>query len=175
MPRNLELKARDHDPERSLARALQQGAEDRGWMEQLDTYFCVPNGRLKLREQDDGTELIYYERSRDAVARESVYSLIPVEGPENLKAALADALGVLVSVEKSRHLLLWKNVRIHLDQVPGLGDFIELEAVAEPGSDLSEECEAIAELREVFDIGPKDILGTSYSDELLALRGAATD
>ena len=54
-------------------------------------------------------------------------------------AALSETLGVDVVVEKRRHLLLWETVRIHLDEVTGLGSFLELEAVAEPDSDLSRE------------------------------------
>ena len=77
------------------------------------------------------------------------------------------ALGVLVAVEKSRRLLLWRNVRIHLDEVPGLGNFIELEAVAEPDSDLADEYRHVAELRDALDITSEQILAAGYSDELL--------
>jgi predicted adenylyl cyclase CyaB len=169
MARNVELKARDPDPAGSLEISLALGAEDRGWLHQLDTYFRVPQGRLKLREQDAAAELIYYERSDDAIERESHYRIVPVEDPFGLKDALTAALGVLVAVEKSRRLLLWRNVRIHLDEVPGLGSFIELEAVADPGSDLSGEYRSIAELREALGIAADGILATGYSDELLSI------
>ena len=52
--RNVELKARDAEPERSLERARALGAEDRGELRQRDTYFATPRGRLKLREQEPG-------------------------------------------------------------------------------------------------------------------------
>jgi adenylate cyclase class 2 len=136
MARNIELKARDPDPAHSFQASLDLGAEDHGWLQQLDTYFRVPHGRLKLREQDERAELIYYERSDQAIERESNYRIVPVHDPESLKDSLGAALGILVAVEKSRRLLIWRNVRIHLDEVPGLGSFIELEAVAEPDSDL---------------------------------------
>lgn len=51
MARNIELKARDPDPARSLQLSLSLGAKDQGWLQQLDTYFRVAHGRLKLREQ----------------------------------------------------------------------------------------------------------------------------
>jgi predicted adenylyl cyclase CyaB len=168
MARNIELKARDPDPARSLQASLDLGAEDRGWLQQLDTYFKVPHGRLKLREQDVAAELIYYERSDEAIERESKYQIVPVQEPEALKDALAAALGILVAVEKSRRLLLWRNVRIHLDEVPGLGSFIELEAIAEPDSDLISEYGRVAELREALGITAERILASGYSDELLA-------
>jgi predicted adenylyl cyclase CyaB len=171
MARNVELKARDADPARSLQASLDLGAEDHGWLQQLDTYFKVPRGRLKLREQDGAAELIFYERSDEAIERESQYQIVPVHDADGLKDALAAALGILVAVEKSRRLLLWQNVRIHLDEVPGLGSFIELEAVAAPDSDLSGEYRNVAELREALDITNGQILAAGYSDELLRVGG----
>jgi adenylate cyclase class 2 len=171
--RNVELKARDPNPQYSLAVCLDLGAKDRGWLQQLDTYFCVPRGRLKLREQGAGAELIYYERADEATERESHYRIVPVEDPDGLKDALGPALGILVAVEKSRRLLLWRNVRIHLDEVPGLGSFIELEAVAELDSDLSGEYHDIAHLREVLGITDQRILASGYSDQLLRRKRAS--
>jgi predicted adenylyl cyclase CyaB len=168
MARNVELKARDRDAARSLRASLDLGAEDRGWLQQLDTYFKVPSGRLKLREQEGEAQLIYYERPDEAIERVSNYRIVPVDDADALKDALAAALGVLVAVEKSRHLLIWRNVRIHLDEVPGLGSFIELEAVAEPDSDLTREYENVAELRQTLGIADERIVALGYSDELLA-------
>jgi adenylate cyclase class 2 len=170
MARNIELKARDPDPVSSLQISLALGAKDEGWLQQLDTYFRVAYGRLKLREQDGNAELIQYERADEAVERASNYRIIPIQEPDTLKDGLAAALGVLVAVEKSRHLLLWRNVRIHLDEVPGLGNFIELEAVAEPDSDLTREYQNIAELRQALGITDERILAVGYSDQLLAMR-----
>jgi predicted adenylyl cyclase CyaB len=167
MARNIELKARDPDPAGSLRASLDLGAEDHGWLQQLDTYFKVVSGRLKMREQEGTTQLIYYERSDEAIERVSSYRIVPVENADGLKDALGAALGVLVAVEKSRHLLLWRNVRIHLDEVPGLGSFIELEAVAEPDSDLTREYRNVTQLRQTLDIKDELILAAGYSDELM--------
>jgi predicted adenylyl cyclase CyaB len=170
MPRrNIELKALDPDPDRSLWAALDLGASDEGWLYQTDTYFRVAHGRLKLREEDTTSQLISYERSDETVARESRYRLVPVSDPAGLKDALSDALGVLVVVEKSRQLLLWQGVRIHLDEVRGLGCFIEIEAVADPASDLSGEHRRASELQDALAITPDRIVAFSYSDELLRI------
>ncbi len=165
--RNIELKARDPDPARSLQASLDVGASDEGWLRQTDTYFRVPHGRLKLREEDAVSQLISYERANQAEARESRYRLVEVSDPAGLKDALSDALGVLVVVEKSRRLLLWQGVRIHLDEVRGLGSFIEIEAVADPASDLSPEHRRARELQDALAITPDRIVAFSYSDELL--------
>src|ERR671929_219922 len=120
--RNVELKARDPDPARSLERCVALGAEDRGELRQRDTYFAARRGRLKLREQEPGgAELIAYERADAAHARESRYRIAPVAEPEALRDALDAALGTVVVVDKRRRLFLWEGVRIHLDSVDGLG------------------------------------------------------
>ncbi len=146
------------------------GASDEGWLHQIDTYFRVPHGRLKLREEEGSVaQLISYERSDETVARESRYRLVPVSDPAGLKDAISDALGVLVVVEKSRRLLLWRGVRIHLDEVCGLGCFIEIEAVADPSSDLSNEHRRASQLQDALAITPERIVSFSYSDELLRI------
>jgi homotetrameric cytidine deaminase len=164
--RNVELKAVDPDPTRSLEVCRQLGAEDRGVLRQRDTYFRARAGRLKLREQEPGgAVLIQYDRPDAAAARESRYRLAPVGDPEALRAALDAALGTLVVVDKDRRLLLWEGVRIHLDSVRGLGSFVELEGVAPPGSDLAGEREKVARLQQA--LGIEQVLGDSYSDRLL--------
>jgi homotetrameric cytidine deaminase len=175
--RNVELKAIDPDPARSLAAARELGAEDRGILRQRDTYFRTRSGRLKLREEEPGgATLIQYDRPDAAEARESRYRLTEVGDPDALRASLDAALGTLVVVDKERHLLLWDGVRIHLDTVQGLGSFVELEGVAHADSDLQAEHEKVARLREALQID--EILTDSYSDRLLgadALVAAATD
>jgi homotetrameric cytidine deaminase len=162
--RNLEIKARDPDPAGSLERALALGAEDRGEITQRDTYFGRTAGRLKLREQSPGdAELIEYRRPDDAGPRVSDYRLVPVSDPDALREALDAALGTLVVVEKRRRLLLWEGVRIHLDEVEGLGSFVELEATdGDPAK--------VERLRTELDILDERLIAGSYSDLLLDSR-----
>jgi len=177
--RNVELKARDADPAATLERALALGASDEGLLTQRDTYFAGVRGRLKLREQDGGAEagarLIAYVRPDGDQARTSAYRLAEVADPAALRDALDAALGTLVVVDKRRHLLLYQNVRIHLDEVDGLGSFVELEGVAAADSDLTGEHELVARLREELALDAP--VRGSYSDLLLdeprALLGAA--
>ena len=166
--RNVELKAHDPDPARTLERALAAGAEERGVLRQRDTYFAVPRGRLKLREEDPGgATLIAYDRPDAAAERVSDYRLVPVAEPGAMRDALAAANGVAVVVVKRRRLLLWETVRIHLDEVRGLGSFLELEAVAAPGSDLTRERAQVAHLREALEIRDEALVEGSYADALL--------
>ena len=166
--RNIEIKARDRDPARTLELALGLGAADEGDLQQRDTYFEGARGRLKLREQEPGEdELIEYRRADEAGARASSYRRVRVAVAAELREALDAALGTLVVVTKRRRLLLSDSVRIHLDDVEGLGSFIELEAVAGPESDLDAERAQVAVLRERLEIGDDALVGESYSDLLL--------
>ena len=135
-----------------------------GEIEQRDTYFAGTAGRLKLREQTPGeSELIQYSRADAAGprARATSGSCRP-RTPTPLREALDAALGTLVVVEKRRRLLLWEGVRIHLDEVEGLGSFIELEAVAE---EAGAEVAKVERLRSELEIGAP--IPGSYSDLLL--------
>ena len=171
--RNVELKARDPHPERSLERARALGAEDRGELRQRDTYFAAGRGRLKLREQEPGgAELIAYERADAAEARESRYRIAAVADPAALRDALDAALGTDVVVDKRRRLLLWEGVRIHLDRVDGLGDFVELEGVADAASDLAREGALVDRLRAELAIADDAIEATGYADLLRAAAPA---
>jgi adenylate cyclase class 2 len=168
--RNVELKARDGDPAKSAALCEALGADDHGELIQRDTYFNVATGRLKLREEEDGaSHLVSYVRADELGERLSRYRIIEIEDAEGLKAALSESLGVRVTVSKRRRLFLWRDVRIHLDQVGGLGAFLEFEAVVPSGhSGLSDERQKVEHLRDAFAIGAEDLIDRSYSDLILA-------
>jgi homotetrameric cytidine deaminase len=166
--RNVELKARDPDPARTLALALEAGAEDLGEITQRDTYFSGARQRLKLREQEPGeSELIAYGRPDETQARVSEYRRVPMGDAQAVREALDAGLGTLVVVDKRRRLLLWDGVRIHLDEVDGLGSFLELEAVAPEGSDLSAERAKVERLRGELGVDDGNLVATGYSDLLL--------
>ncbi len=171
MRRNVEWKARLRHPGAALEAALAAGAEDRGVLEQRDTYFHVVTGRLKLREQTPGSaELIQYERADRAASRASAYRLVPVPDPEALRTALEAALGVRAVVEKRRHLLLHAGTRVHLDTVTGLGTFAEIEAVVAPGERLEDAHVRAERWRAILQVADDDLLAVSYVDLALAAR-----
>jgi adenylate cyclase, class 2 len=166
--RNIELKAADPDPSASLEVCRALGAEDRGVIEQRDTYFDVAHGGLKLREEQPGSpHLIQFERASEPQQRESRYRIIEVSDGTALRTALAATIGIRGVVAKRRHLLLWQSVRIHLDEVEQLGRFIELEAVAPPDSDLAHEHRLIAELRDALGITDERLVALGYAAQLL--------
>ena len=171
--RNLELKARDADPEQSLKTCERLGAEGRGILRQRDVYFDVPKGRLKLRREDGAAaHLIAYERPDLPGQKESRYRIVETADAPGLEEALADTLGITAVVNKERRLFLFEGVRIHLDRVDGLGNFIEFEGVAGPGDlNLTRFEVPLIELRNSFGIEDADLIGESYCDLVLAATG----
>jgi homotetrameric cytidine deaminase len=166
---NVEIKARDADPDATAARCQALGAVDHGVLQQRDTYFAGRHGRLKLREQDEAAaELIAYRRPDAEQAQESAFVRAPAAEPALLREALDAALGETVAVVKRRRLFVWEQVRIHLDDVEGLGTFIELEAMVGPGLNTREEAlEKVARLRSELAISDDALVAVGYSDLLL--------
>jgi homotetrameric cytidine deaminase len=169
MRTNIELKAHDPDPARTAERCRALGAEDRGVLVQKDTYYAGRHGRLKLREHALGeAELIAYRRRDTTEPEASDFLLAPVGEPGELHAVLDAALGTVVVVAKHRHLFLWEHVRIHLDQVDGLGAFIELEALVGDGFNDRDTAHAkLARLRSELAIEEGALVAAGYSDLLL--------
>jgi adenylate cyclase class IV len=165
--RNIELNSRCADLAAALSALAPLSVVDTGVQHQIDTYFHVPHGRLKLREiVGVKAELIWYDRSNQAAIRKSDYRLTPVSHPADLKAALAAALGVRGKVEKHRQVLLWHNVRIHLDKVAGLGTFVEFEAVIGPTDDEPTGHARLQQLCQILNLAQESFLDCSYADLL---------
>jgi predicted adenylyl cyclase CyaB len=163
--RNIEFKARCNDLAAAREAALRLGARSAGVLHQVDTYFHTRQGRLKLRQiLPDRAELISYDRPDNADARASDYRVLPVADPEAMLAILSETLGVRQRVEKARDLLLWENVRIHLDDVADLGRFIEFEAVIQHGDDELASYQRLATLAEHLQVNLDDRIATSYGD-----------
>lgn len=170
MATNLELKARIESAAGAHDCARRLGAAYQGVLRQRDTYFRVSRGRLKLRECAGSTaELIWYEREESSPERWSRYERVEIADPAPLLRALAGACGTLAVVEKARSLYLHGSARIHLDEVDGLGSFLEFEIVEEePDASRS----AMRSLRDAFCIREADVVRGSYSDLILAKRTA---
>jgi adenylate cyclase class IV len=170
---NVEIKCRYPDHERGARLARDLGADLQGQLTQTDTYFNIQPGRLKLRHTRSGPveryELIHYRRWNRPTAKTSDYQLLPVaDGPRTLEFFSA-ALGVKVRVSKERVLYVKDNLRVHLDEVPRLGRFLEFELIVTPAHP-QEECRArMQELLRRFGIAQGDLVRVSYSDLMLSV------
>lgn len=166
---NVEIKARHSDAQSLRDYLKSQQAEFRGTDHQTDTYFNSPNGRLKLREGNIENNLIYYERTDQAGPKQSFFKLVKVNDPAALKDALTASMGVKVVVNKQREIWYIRNVKFHIDEVEGLGAFMEIEAgnILAPELDrdaLQQQCD-----RYMHEMGirEQDLMQVSYSDLLL--------
>ncbi|MEL6131831.1 MAG: class IV adenylate cyclase [Bacteroidota bacterium] len=163
---NIEIKARTNQHE-TIRQVLQsKSARFVGTDRQIDTYFRCENGRLKLRQGNIEQSLIHYSRTDQAGPKASHVSLFhPTDGSDALKAVLLAAYGIWKVVDKTREIYFVDNVKIHLDQVQGLGTFVEIEAIDTDGSigeaTLRQQC---AHFMELFEIKESDLLSQSYSD-----------
>src|SRR3989344_5486163 len=165
---NIEIKAKcsDHEKIRSILKS--RNGDFKGTDHQIDTYFKVNNGRLKLREGNIENFLIYYERENKEGPKQSDIILFKSAPGSSLKSILVNANGVLTVVDKTREIYYIENVKFHIDTVQELGTFMEIEAIDEDGSigkdKLLEQCN---EYLKLFDISESDLISVSYSDLLL--------
>ena len=164
---NLEIKAKCADLSSSRVVAKRLATEYVGFLKQVDTYFGTKAGRLKLREiNDEEAQLIPYEKNYKAGPTKSDYAVIPIADPGLVKGLLGRILGQEAVVSKRREVFLFENVRIHLDQVDGLGEYIEFEAVYDDDSEVAAQREKVEMLVREFGIADASLLGNSYVDQL---------
>lgn len=163
--RNVELKARCADLSAARQVLKEMGIGLAEVQNQTDTYYARAGARLKVRQiEGDGAELIEYSRPNAAVSRACDYTVVRLDEPRPAMEQLAVTHGVRGCVRKRREIYLWHNIRIHLDQVDGLGTFIEFEAVMEgtAGEELAHA--RIERLCRRLNICPADHVAQSYID-----------
>lgn len=167
---NIEIKARHTNAQAAHDWLNAQNADYKGLDHQIDTYFRVPQGRLKLRQGNIECALIQYHRPNEAGPKHSsiaYYQPLP-ERSADLRQTLDAALGILVVVDKKRHIYFIDNVKFHVDEVQGLGSFVEIEAIDRDGTlglaHLQQQC---AHYQQALSIQAEDLVSVSYSDLLL--------
>lgn len=165
--RNVEIKAKARNLERLRELAVAAGAEPYTIEQQTDTYFAVPHGRMKLRErQGQPAYLICYRRPDQQTSKASHYDMLDIADPELFCRMLRSVMNIRAVVVKHREVLLWKNVRVHLDRVEGLGDFLEFEAVLAPADSIETGQKLVWELIQRMEIDAADLIADSYVDML---------
>lgn len=165
---NVEFKALCENPDKVREILTSQGADYKGRDHQVDVYFNVPNGRLKLRKGNIENSLIGYQREDVAGSKQSNVHLFKTEPGTPLEEILTTTLGVKVVVDKQRDIYFIGNVKFHVDEVQGLGSFVEVEAIDLEGNigreKLQQQCNQYKALLGVRD---EDLLAKSYSDLLM--------
>jgi predicted adenylyl cyclase CyaB len=167
MARNIEIKARVEALEDVRTRALSLAAGPGGTLSQADTFFVVPEGRLKVREFSDGTgELIAYDRPNIPGPKASTYSRHACQNARTLCETLARVLSVRGVVRKVREVVLIGQTRVHLDTVEGLGTFVELEVVLSDGESAEHGEQIARDLLRALQIAEDSLVAEAYIDLL---------
>jgi predicted adenylyl cyclase CyaB len=165
---NIEFKASTNKLAELEALLQEQNPLFIGEDHQVDTYFNIEKGRLKLREGNIENALIHYEREDFAGAKSSHVLLYQHQPDEKLKDILVKTLGIKAVVDKRRKIYFIDNVKFHFDTVKELGTFVEVEAIDKDGSigeeKLQAQCDKYAAL---FNISETDFISVSYSDMIL--------
>ena len=167
MPINIEIKARLRDPRQTRHLAEKMADTPPRILQQTDTFYRVDQGRLKLREFPDApAELIFYRRPDQAGPKASDYTIHRTEDGSGLGALLGAALGEAGTVRKTRTLLMAGRTRIHLDEVEGLGHFLELEVVLDEGESPADGEAEARRLMTALKINEVDLIEAAYIDLL---------
>ena len=167
---NIEFKAICSTPDMIREILKSKQADFKGIDHQIDTYFNVDSGRLKLREGTIETALIHYERHDQEGPKQSDVILFHPDPTQlsSLKKILQKTLGIKVIVDKEREIYFIDNVKFHIDTVQDLGSFIEVEAIDNDGSigiqKLQQQCDYYLDL---FKVSPANLVALSYSDLII--------
>ncbi|MFH0801277.1 MAG: class IV adenylate cyclase [bacterium] len=178
MPSNVEIKAKVLDPERLRTEAARISTVPGRIINQEDVFFRSGSGRLKLRIfSDDSGELIYYERPDTKGIKQSNYQIHITARPRELRRVLADAIGETVTVKKKRQLFMAGQTRIHIDEVEGLGTYMELEVVLEPGQTFEEGSRIADDLMRKLGVKESELVPCAYCDLIMmkAERASSPD
>ncbi len=167
---DIEIKAyyENHDKVRQFLK--NKNAKFHGVDNQIDIYFYVKNGRLKLRKGKIESALVFYKRANKKGIKISEYHLYHSKNIEKLESILTDSLGILIEVKKKREMYFINNIKFNLDVVEGLGKFIEIEAITDNESDFTKLHEIVSSYIEILEINESDLQSLSYSDLLLKKR-----
>lgn len=162
---NVEFKAELRDLPMALAVCRAIKASHIGTLDQTDTYFKVTSGRLKKRETaGEPIEYVYYERANRTHPKLSHFTIY--DETQATERFGTQPLPIWLIVRKTRDLWMHGSVRIHLDEVVGLGRFIEFEALVSKDNHVARCHETIAELRKAFGPALGEPIDCGYSDLL---------
>ena len=174
MPSNIEIKAQARNFDEIRRRAGELSHAPIEAISQEDIFFNTPQGRLKLRIlSEDRGQLIYYTRPDQEGPKRSDYQISQTIDPANLKRVLELAYGIRGIVRKTRYLYLVGQTRVHLDDVEGLGQFMELEVVMQEGQSEAEGQAIVESLMTSLGVEGSDLLTGAYMDLLESSRGPA--
>ena len=171
----VEIKARCSDQENVRRKLEEWGARSLGSQTEVDIFYRVPHGRLKLRRSESENLLIGYQRPDISGPKHCLVNLYPCKDTEALDRVLSASLGRKLVLEKQRERYVLGNVRFHLDRVERLGTFLEIEVLGRRGVDEVEDLRAVCQdLMKKCAVQPDDLVEQAYADLLEELPSGQT-
>lgn len=170
---NFEIKARTSEKHQNFIKKMlrEMNIQSIGTDNQIDTYFKINEGRMKIRKGDIENALVYYSREDKKDSKQSEVEIYPLIGNSRLEKTIRDTHDVLITVAKKREIYFISNVKIHLDEIAELGKFIEIEAISQNGKVPTEVIKSQCNYyKKLFKIEDKDLIKDSYSDMLLCRK-----
>lgn len=168
MPVNLEIKVPVKNLKKLIEIVEKEGGSKIYSSRQIDVYYKLENGRLKIRNSSGEKSIIFYKRIEDGSERWSDFEVIKIEKPEVWIKFFDRFLQRLVVVDKHRTLYHLFNTRIHFDKVKGLGNFMELETKVLNGK--SQARKEFQKILKLLELNPENQILNSYSDLILSKR-----
>ncbi len=165
--KNVEIKAKTEYPNKVIDKLKSLNADYRGCDTQIDTYFNIQSGRLKLRQGNIENSLIFYNRENTKDSKLSDIAFSNIENGADVLDVLLSALGEKITVKKDRHIYFIDHVKFHVDYLDKLGTFVEIEVIDEKNEYSESEMHRLcAHYMDLLSIQKTDLLTHSYSDML---------
>lgn len=159
----IKAKYEDHNHVKAVIKSV--GAIQKGLDYQIDTYFDVPSGTLKLREGNLENFLIFTAPRDKEKENVLVHTLLP---NSSLKQILMNVFKPLIVVYKSREVFNLDKVRFNLDDVKDLGKFIGIDIRDKPdGMSYLDMLERLNYYTDLLGVDMQNCITCSYGSLLL--------
>ncbi|KAI1718409.1 CYTH domain-containing protein [Ditylenchus destructor] len=169
------LKARVDDVEQ-MESAIFHLTESMGYLRfSQDIYFDVPFGQMKLRIKQPGQdrgELISYKQTNNIGPNFSESRVTEVHGVQRLRNTLALSLTELGTISKKRRIYVKENIHVNLDEVEGLGCFLDID-IHSNGRKTEEVLKQAEAVQQTLCIQNSQLIPFSYFE--LYLKSKSTD
>lgn len=169
----IEVKVRaDHSKAFPILKKI--GAVKLGVEDQSDTYFAAPHRdfaktdeALRIRSLDGQAVLTYKGPKLDGISKTREEFETPVDEVTTIQILHALGFSEAGVVRKKREVFRTGEITVCLDAVEGLGEFLEVEIVAENEKELDTSRAKLFELLKQFGAREMNSIRTSYLEMVL--------
>ncbi|MHA2100815.1 MAG: class IV adenylate cyclase [Candidatus Kariarchaeaceae archaeon] len=169
----VEIKLACDDPESVITKLKEMGAEQVNNESNMDIYFNHPvrdfgstDEALRIREVNSQVELTYKGPKFDSKSKTREEITIPVESLEIKDVFYRLNFPVGGIVNKKRDNWTIDNVKISIDQVENLGDYVELEISSNNNENIEYDRSILYRIATSLGLNPENQIRESYLELL---------